>query len=92
MVGIEAVEVTTRLTDAAKTPGTDERPRPIDEAVIHLKGADAVRIHCRRNGARLQVSEVVATEKGHTSRIRPDAAATAQLDVYTTAILQAWDL
>ena len=60
--------------------------------MIHLKAADSVWIHCLRNGARLQVSEVVATESGHTSRIRPDAATAAHLDTYATAILQDWGL
>lgn len=60
--------------------------------MIHLQGADAVRIRCRRNGSDLHVDEIVATESGHRSLVRPDAANTARLDVYATAILQAWGL
>jgi len=91
-VAIEAVEVTTRLTEAAKRASAGELPRLIHEAVIHLKGVDAVRILCRRSGTRLRVSEVVATKNGHTSRFRPQPATAAQLDTYATAILQEWGL
>ena len=91
-VGVRAVEVTTRLTSPAKTPCADQRRGPFHEAVIHLPGAGAVRIRCRRNGCRLHVEEVVTTVSGHISRVRPDAADAARLDVYASTILQAWGL
>ena len=91
-IDIETIDVTNRLADPADTLNTPALARHVDEAVIRLKGPDAIRIHCRRDGARLQVNEVIASKHGHASRITPNAATAARLDRYASTILQAWGL